>query len=427
VNGRKENRRKESGRKRALVAAIGLALAAGLIVGGGRDAGWSAPAPVTLGVLTPLSPPGDPSAGQLIQRGAELGVQYINTVMGGVFGKGGCSLPAAPVRLAVEDDSGLPEKSVAGFRRLVTEDRAAGVFGAFHSSAMLAAAPLADEFMVPYISTQASAADITKKHFAAVFRTHPIDPDRAAAWLGWIQAQGWHRVAMLAENTDYGIGLVEATKALIAQKKLGVTLDAVIFDRTSSDLTPQLLKFKAAKPDVLLNVGVGTPAYLIIKQAHDIGLFPQTPMLGSYDFPVRAEYWKNLGPAGNYLAFISYYHPRMALTSLGKWAAVEYAKRFHDTAIYSNLNSFGDAVILAQAMNLACSRDPKRIVAALEQGRFDTWIGSGVTFPRADGVAWHQWSPPMVILQYTQPDETYDQAQILYPIGMKTGTYQAPR
>ncbi len=408
------------------VAALTVAMA--LALGVATSVGWAAPAPVTLGVLTPLSPPGDTSAGQLIVRGAELGVQYINTAMGGLFGgKNGCTLPATPVRLAVEDSSGVPERAVAGFRRLVTEDHAVGVFGAFHSSAMLAAAPLADEFMVPYISTQASAADITRKHFAAVFRTHPIDPDRAATWLGFIQAQGWHRVAMLAENTDYGIGLVEATKALIAQKKMNVALDAVIFDRTSSDLTPQLLKFKAARPDLLINVGVGTPAYLIIKQAHDIGLFPQTPMLGSYDFPVRAEYWKNLGPTGVYLTFISYYHPRMALSPLGKWAAVEYAKRYHDTAIYSNLNAFGDAVILAEAMSQACSRDPRKVIAALERGRFDTWIGGGATFPRADGVLWHQWSPPLVILQYTQAEQTYDQAPILYPPSMKTGTYQAPR
>ncbi len=413
--------------QRGAVALVVLALAAGIVMTGG-ESGWPAPAPITLGVLTPLSPPGDASAGQLIERGAQLGVQYINTVMGGVFGgREGCALPATPVRLAVEDDSGVPEKAVAGFRRLVAEHHAVGVWGAFHSSAMLAAAPLADEFMVPYLSTQASAADITLKHFAAVFRVHPIDPDRATAWLGFMQAQGWHKVAMLAENTDYGVGLVETTKSLIAQRKANVTLDAAIFDRTSADLTPQLLKIKAARPDLVLNVGVGTPAYLIVKQAHDIGLFPQTPMLASYDFPVRAEYWKNLGPAGNYLTFISYYHPRMALSPLGKWAAVEYAKRYHDTAIYANLNSFGEAVILAQAMNLACSSDPKRVIAALERGRFDTWIGGGVTFPRAAGLAWHQWSPPMVILQYTQLEETYDRAPILYPTPMKTGSYQTPR
>lgn len=75
-------------------------------------------------------------------------------------------------------------------------------------------------------------------------------------------------------------------------------------------------------------------------------------------------------------------------------------------------------------MNQACSRDPKRIIAQLERGRFDTWIGTGATFPRAAGVRWHQWSPPLVILQYTRPDETYDQAPILYPPAMKTGAFE---
>lgn len=413
--------------KRVALLVLVAALTTG-VVAQVKDGGWAAPAPVTLGVLTPLSPPGDASAGQLISRGAELGAAYINDVMGGVFGpKTSCGLPATPVRLAIEDDSGTPEKAVAGFRRLATEDHAAAVWGQFHSSAMLAAAPLADELGVPFISTAASAGDITGKHFAAVFRTHAIDPDRARTWVGFIQAQGWHKVAMLAENTDYGVGLVEATKAEIAARKAAVALDAVIFDRTSLDLTPQLLKFKASAPDLLLNVGVGTPAYLIAKQAHDVGMFPQTPMLASYDFPVRPEFWKNLGPAGNYTLFISYYHPRMALSPLGKWAAVEYAKRYHDTAIYANLNSFGDAIIVAEAMNQACSADPKRIIAQLERGRFDTWIGSGVTFPRAAGLAWHQWSPPLIILQYTRPDETYDQAPILYPPSMKTGTYTPAR
>lgn len=415
---------------RRVVLLVVAAVLAAAVAAQTRGAGWAAPAPITLGVLTPLSPPGDASAGQLISRGAEIGISYINTVMGGVFGsKTQCSLPATPVRLTVEDDSGTPEKAVAGFRRLVTEDHAVGVWGQFHSSAMLAAAPLADELGVPFISTQASAGDVTGKHFAAVFRTHAIDPDRARAWTGFIQAQGWHKVAMLAENTDYGIGLIEATKAEIAARKAAITLDAVLFDRTSADLTPQLLKFKAARPDLLINVGVGTPAYLIAKQAHDVGMFPQTPMLGSYDFPVRPEFWKNLGPGGNYMMFISYYHPKMALSAVGKWAALEYAKRYHDTAIYSNLNSFGDALILAQAMNQACSADPKRIIAALERGRFDTWIGApgSVAFPRAAGLAWHQWSPPLIVLQYTTVDETYDRAPILYPPPLRTGAYTPPR
>jgi hypothetical protein len=49
-----------------------------------------------------------------------------------------------------------------------------------------------------------------------------------------------------------------------------------------------------------------------------------------------------------------------------------------------------------------------------------------VTFPRAAGVRWHQWSPPMIIVQYSRNDETYDQAAILYPPAMKTGSFTMP-
>ena len=64
-------------------------------------------------------------------------------------------------------------------------------------------------------------------------------------------------------------------------------LKTIIFDRAVVDLTPQLLEIKNWNPDVLLNGGIGTPTYLIIKQAYDIGLFPAVPMLVSYDLPVR--------------------------------------------------------------------------------------------------------------------------------------------
>ncbi|MEE8303563.1 MAG: hypothetical protein V3S24_14140, partial [Candidatus Tectomicrobia bacterium] len=41
---------------------------------------------IKLGVLTPLSVPGDANAGKLISRGARLGAEYVNTVMGGIRG-----------------------------------------------------------------------------------------------------------------------------------------------------------------------------------------------------------------------------------------------------------------------------------------------------------------------------------------------------
>src|SRR2546430_14697846 len=81
-------------------------------------AGLAGPAlaqkPVKIGVLTPLSPPGDASAGQFIVRGAKMGAEDINA-RGGVLG-------GRKIELVVEDDAGTPGKGVAGLRKLATQD-----------------------------------------------------------------------------------------------------------------------------------------------------------------------------------------------------------------------------------------------------------------------------------------------------------------
>src|SRR5580704_17776025 len=58
--------------------------------------------PVVIGLEIPLSPPGDPTAGQLIRRGGELAIEYINGPMGGV-------LPDRKAALAVQDSQGRTE------------------------------------------------------------------------------------------------------------------------------------------------------------------------------------------------------------------------------------------------------------------------------------------------------------------------------
>src|SRR5437879_1844321 len=80
---------------------------------------------VMIGVLTPLSPPGDASAGQFIVRGAKMGAEDVNA-RGGVLG-------GRQIELVVEDDAGTPAKGGAGFRRLDSQDQAVAVGGQFQS------------------------------------------------------------------------------------------------------------------------------------------------------------------------------------------------------------------------------------------------------------------------------------------------------
>ncbi len=392
--------------------ATALAVCALVLVVVGASAPALAQGSVKIGVLTPLSPPGDAAAGQFIVRGAKMAADDINA-RGGVLG-------GRKIELIIEDDSGTPEKGGAGFRKLATQDRVVAVVGQFHSSVMGAVQDLAEQFKIPVFSTQASAKGITERHLTYTFRTHVIDPDRVALWNRWIKQQGFKRVAVIAENTDYGVGVVEDTKKQFQTMSVGAELKTIIFDRAVVDLTPQLLEIKNWKPDLLINVGIGTPTYLITKQAYDIGLFPSTPMLVSYDLPARPEFWKNLGEKGNYMAFIVYYHPTMKLTPRGEAFRTKYREQFKEEPVYGALNGYAQVALLADAVNAAKSDAPDNIVKALLATKFEGWNGT-ISFSRGEGPYWQQWSPPMLFMQYTKPEMAFTEAKIIYPPELKTG------
>src|SRR3989454_2246591 len=399
----------------AMIGRVRTALLTALLV-----VGLTAPAraqtPVKIGVLTPVSPPGDAAAGQFIVRGAKMGAEDVNA-RGGV-------LSGRKIELVVEDDSGTPEKGAAGFRKLATQDQAVAVVGQFHSSVMTAVQALAEQFKVPVFSTQASARQITEQHLTYTFRTHVIDPDRCQMWTRWVKERGFKRAALITENTDYGVGLIEETKKAFASLYPGGELKTIIFDRAVVDLTPQLLEIKNWKPDVLLNGGIGTPMYLIIKQAYDVGLHPVVPMLISYDAPTRPEYWKTLGEKGTWASFIVYYHPTMKLTARGEAFRKKYMAEFKEDPIYGALNAYAQVVLMADTLNAAKSDNSDELVKALLANKFEGWNGT-ISFSRGEGPYWQQWTPPMLVTQYTRPEMSFGDVKIVYPPDLKTGDWMA--
>ena len=57
----------------------------------------------------------------------------------------------------------------------------------------------------------------------------------------------------------------------------------------------------------------------------------------------------------------------------------------------------------------------------LETDKFMTWNSNDISFPKAGGVDWHRVKQPLLLLQYTEVNQDYGKATILYPPNMKTG------
>ncbi len=361
--------------------------------------------PVYIGALLPQSEPGAPQAGQLILRGIELGAEYVNTVMGG-------SVDGRPVEIAVEDDKGTPEVGASGYRRLVQEKGVIGVTGGYHSSCVLAEIEVAKELGAPIVATQASNAAITESGYPQVFRVHLIDPVRAIALVDFAKNNGFSRVAFVADNTDFGVGLAAAVETEAANQ--GVEIKSTIYDKTAVDLTPELLQIQAWGPELILNAGTGTSEHLIIDQAYEIGLYPGVPMLAVSDWPYRSdEYWELHPETGVGIYILTSYHTDMALSDRGQWFYDTYLERFGEPPTYSSLNGFGDTVLLAEAAKRAGTTDYDAIVAELESGEFEFWAGT-VTFPQGEGALWHQSTPPVLITQYTEANQTQLEAELIY-------------
>jgi branched-chain amino acid transport system substrate-binding protein len=395
--------------KRSVAACVSAALLAL-----GLTASAYAQAPVKIGVLTPLSPPGDASGGQFIVRGAKMAAEDINA-RGGVLG-------GRKIELIVEDDSGTPEKGLAAFRKLATQDHVSAVIGQYHSSVTLAVQALADEYKIPIFATQATAGAITERHLQYTFRTHAIDQDRVQLWSRWLKERGVKRVALVVENTDFGLGLAEEAKKQFKTLGVGAEIKSIVVDRAVADLTPQMLELKAWKPDMIVNGGVGPILYLIVKQAYDVGLFPAAPMLIATDLPARPEYWKNLGEKGNYATFIVHYQPRMKLTARGEAMSRRYREAFKEDPVYPALNAYSQVMLIADAITAAKSDKGEDIAKALLANKFEGWNAT-VSFTRGEGPYWQQWTPPMLLTQYTRPDMPFSEARIVFPPEFKTGDW----
>ena len=62
------------------------------------------------------------------------------------------------------------------------------------------------------------------------------------------------------------------------------------------------------------------------------------------------------------------------------------------------------------------------LVKALLAGKFEGWNGT-ITFSRGEGPYWQQWSPPMLMVQYTRVEQPFTEVKIIAPAEFKTGEW----
>jgi branched-chain amino acid transport system substrate-binding protein len=380
----------------------------------------SAADPIAIGWVGPLSPPGNYSGGQEMQWAVQLEVDQINKA-GGVLGR--------PLKLSYEDTKGQPAEGSAAAVRLITKDNVSAIIGEFHSSVALAEIDEAHKYHVPWVGTDVWADAITAKQYPEVFRLSPANSlvyVKAADW----SAEHFKNIAIIAENTDFGQGGAKVIADELKAKNVPHTL--VTIDLNQQDFTPALLRLmqQNPKPDAVQMVVAGQAQYQLVKQACQLGFAPTagTALIGSSGL-LQKEVWEVDGTCAKNLLIVNIGQPKNQWNDKAKTFVQAFTERYKRAPTGVAMEAYDTLGVVVAAIEKAGSADRAAIIKGLEQEKYEG-VNATYTFPTTKDPAWayHQFMDvPFTIIQYTEMNQTPEQAAVVYPKKWATTDKIAPQ
>ncbi len=193
---------------------------------------------------------GSAPLGVSIRDGVKLAVLQINQ-KGGIGGK--------KIELVERDDESKPERGVQLAQELINSERVAAVVGIANTPVVLAASRFYQENRVPIIIPVATGSVITKQFPAPsyIFRIGAFDTIQSAMMADEVvKRRGITKVAILADSTNYGqLGAADLIAVLQGLGVKPVLVDK--FNVRDPDMTPQLLKARAAGAEAVYGYALG--------------------------------------------------------------------------------------------------------------------------------------------------------------------------
>jgi branched-chain amino acid transport system substrate-binding protein len=380
--------------------------------------------PIRIGIITPLTEPGDAVAGELVVRGARLGAEYVREHGGVRDGRQLAFVLYNDQFTAAEE--GMARSSAAQMTKLALVDGVVAALGQWMLRTTPWVVDVASRYDVP-IFIENGHNDITAQKRRNVFRSYFSIADRIPVMLDFAAEQGMRRIGVLCSDTVFGQMIGDN---LQTYGRSHHDMEFLRFDLSQDgtrDFTEQLRAIKDYQPDLFINGSVVATTYFIIKQAAEVGLLPNTPMMVSSVYPQRSsDFWRLSGTTGVGTIWpATRYRPSWnGITKIGRWFVDEYVKRYGSFPPDTALTHFTDVTIIAAAVDAARSDSREDVLDALETMQFDTWCGT-VSFERGP-VHWHHAAPELILAQYQHFEQYFDDSAIIYPRHLATAEYQPP-
>jgi branched-chain amino acid transport system substrate-binding protein len=175
-----------------------------------------------------------------------------------------------PVEIVFEDSRSDAKEAVSIARKFSDDPSILGVLGDFTSTVSMASAQVYKRAGLSQLSQTASHPDYTKIsqwQFRNITNQDQEGPYNA----DWIAAQGFKKVAVIGEQTDWGQSAVRAFEKKAKENGIEVVFSEY-FNRGIPDFRSLITKVDRAQPDAIYGAIFYEDAAQFLKQLHQLGV-----------------------------------------------------------------------------------------------------------------------------------------------------------
>jgi branched-chain amino acid transport system substrate-binding protein len=323
-----------------------------------------------------------------MRRGNQMAVDDINA-RGGIKSMGGAKL-----KLLLADTEAKEEVARSEAERVMKEG-AVCLVGPFLSGNAMTIATLCEQRGVPFVMDVAAADDITRKGFKNTFRVFAISTNFASNMLIYMtqimKEKNISKIRGVVTNTGDLFGRVQGATFLkyIKEKNFPIeVLGHIEYPLGIQDLSAEVSKIKALKPDILFPVARPGDAKLLTRELYK----QRVPLQGiiSPGSPgwYEPEFIRDMKALADYIMDnVPWYNPA---GKMYKEVNAAFAKKFPGKYIDTNSGyAYLGVLVIADALERAKSTKAENIIAALRKTylKQDLMVGGAVYFDeRGDNV-----------------------------------------
>ncbi|HOG53209.1 MAG TPA: ABC transporter substrate-binding protein, partial [Bacillota bacterium] len=351
--------------------------------------GSAAETTIKLGTVYPLT-------GSLATTGDDCvtGVQMAFDIINNVYDidfpfartSGIPNLGGAKLELVLGDSRGDATVGMAETERIITEQKVVAFFGGYQSGVVKTTSMAAERLQIPYVLSDATSPTLTQQGYQWFFRVIPHDGIQAKNALDMVaeiqekEKTSLKRLAIVWENTEWGSSLAVELRKWAAFHKFEIVAD-ISYVYKATDVSAEVLKVKAANPDVIVHGAYVSDAILFTQTFKAMKVTPKV-FIGMSGY-LDPNYTKTVGDdcenifiRGVYGLDLSAKKPFVAqINEL-------YKKKYGRDMSPSAARSFTAPFILADAINRAKSTKPDDIRKAL----LETNLPASAVITAYDGV-----------------------------------------